>query len=224
MQQPPPIKTTKKILLFTIAILILVAGYYTGVVLNARSKTPAIVYNALHSGRMKLALDDFTSAQLKALLKIQDPNFYAHKGVDFSTPGMGSTTVSQALVKMYYFDDFKPGIQKIKQTLIARFAFDNMIPKDTIIKLFINEVYMGNYKGLQIKGFENAAICYYNKPFNKLTNNEFLSLLAMIGSPNKLHCIFNKEANHERVLRIKSVLSGEYQPLSHGDWLYGQKL
>lgn len=217
-------KAPKRILLVLALILVLITVYYAGVVLNARSKTPAIVYNALHSGRMNLELRDFTREQLQALLKIQDPNFYAHKGIDFSTPGMGSTTISQSLVKQYYFEDFKSGIQKIKQTLIARFALDNMTPKDTLLKLFINEVYLGNYLGKEIKGFENAALSYFGKPFKKLTWDEYLGLLAMVASPHKFHLVQNKEANRERVLRIKKVLSGEYSPLSHDDWLYGQKL
>lgn len=63
------------------------------------------------------------------LLKVQDPKFYHHKGVDTTTPGTGVTTLSQGLVKIFYFDEFSPGIKKIKQTLIARFAFDPLTPK-----------------------------------------------------------------------------------------------
>ena len=72
--------------------------------MNARQKTEGIVHKALTSGRMKLELKDLSNEQFKALLKIEDPNFYHHKGYDFTTPGAGVTTISQALVKMYYFD------------------------------------------------------------------------------------------------------------------------
>ena len=124
-----------------VGILILVSlVYYTIVILNARAKTPTIVQDALNSERMKLELNDLTNEQLQALLKVQDQNFYNHNGFDISTPGTGVTTISQGLVKFYYFDNFKPGIQKIKQTLISRFAFDVMTPKDTILKLFINKL------------------------------------------------------------------------------------
>lgn len=217
-------KTTRKVFLFIGLILLAVVIYYGGVIVNARAKTPAIVYEALRSERMKLQLNDLTHEQLQALLKVQDRNFYNHQGFDIRTPGTGVTTISQGLVKMYYFDDFKPGIQKIKQTLIARFAFDVMTPKDTILKLFINDVYLGQHNGKEIKGFENAANSYLGKTFKELTWDEYLGLVAMIRSPNTLHFITNREVNQDRVLRIKKLLSGQYVPVDNSDWSYGQKL
>lgn len=217
-------KRNLRLFLATIGLIVItIIVYYTAVVLNARTITPSLVNHALNSGRMKLDLNDLTSAQLQAILKVQDQNFYKHNGVDFSTPGTGITTISQGLVKIYYFDDFKPGIQKIKQTLIARFAFDAMTPKDTILKLFINDVYLGQHKGQAINGFENAANSYLNKPFRDLTWDEYLGLLAMIRSPNTLHYIRNQQANTERVERIKKVLSGEYIPVDNSDWMYDRR-
>lgn len=217
-------KIIKRILSVIGLLIIVLLVYYIVVVLNARTKTPTIVQDALNSDRMKLELNDFSNEQLQALLKVQDVNFYNHKGFDISTPGTGITTISQGLVKMYYFDNFKPGIQKIKQTLIARFAFDVMTPKDTILKLFINEVYLGQFEGKAIKGFEDAANIYLKKSFKELTWDEYLGLVAMIRAPNKLHLINDKEVNEERVSRIKKVLSGEYIPIDNSDWLYGQEI
>lgn len=217
-------RITKKILPVAGLLIIAPLIYYSVVILNARAKTPAIVEDALNSGRMRLEMNDFTNEQLQALLKVQDPNFYNHKGFDITTPGAGVTTISQGLVKMYYFDNFKPGIQKIKQTLIARFAFDIMTPKDTILKLFINEVYLGQHNGKEVNGFENAANTYLNKSFKELTWDEYLGLVAMIRAPDIFHYIKDKKANEERVSRIKKVLNGEYIPVDNGDWLYGQKI
>jgi membrane carboxypeptidase/penicillin-binding protein len=217
-------KIVTRISLFIGLAILSVLAYYTVVVLIARANTPSIVQDALNSGRMKLELNDFTNKQLQAIIAVQDPKFYGHKGFDISTPGTGVTTISQGLVKFYYFDEFKPGIQKIKQTLIARFAFDVMTPKDTILKLFINDVYLGQHNGKEVKGFENAANAYLNKSFRDLTWDEYLGLVAMIRSPNKLHYIRDKEVNEERVGRIKKVLNGEYVPVDNSDWLYGQKI
>jgi len=213
----------KKALIITGLVLTSIVLYYTIVIINARVDTPDIVQRALTSDRIKLKLTDFSKEQLEALLKIQDPNFYNHKGVDISTPGAGVTTISQALVKMYYFKDFKPGIQKIKQTLIAKFAFDNLTPKDTILKLFINEVYLGQNGGQAVKGFERASSAYFNKSFKALTWDEYLSIVAMIRAPLTYHCIRNKVVNLDRVSKIKRMLSGEYTPVDNSDWLYDRK-
>lgn len=217
-------KITKRVLSVIGLLIIVLLVYYTAVTLNARIKTPTIVQDALNSERMKLELNDLTNEQLQAILKVQDANFYNHKGFDISTPGTGITTISQGLVKMYYFEIFKPGVQKIKQTLIARFAFDVMTPKDTILKLFITDVYLGQHDGKAVKGFENAANTYLNKSFKELTWDEYLGLVAMIRAPNKLHIIKDKEVNEERVSRIKKVLNGEYIPVDNSDWLYGQEI
>ena len=218
------VKIIKGVISVIALMVVLIVIYYAVVIVNARVKTPDIVHAALSSERMKLELSDFTTDQLHALLKVQDPNFYKHNGFDISTPGTGVTTISQGLVKMYYFDDFKPGIQKIRQTLVARFAFDVMTPKDTILKLFVNDVYLGQHGGEEIKGFQNAANAYLNKSFKDLSWDEYLGLVAMIRSPNKLHYIRNKDTNQERVSRIKKVLSGEYIPVDNSDWLYGQNV
>ncbi len=99
-----------------------------------------------------------------------------------------------------------------------------MTPKDTVLKLFINELYLGQHNGKEIKGFENAANTYLNKTFKELTWDEYLSLVAMIRSPNTLHFINNKQVNQDRVLRIKKLLNGEYVPVDNSDWLYGQQI
>ncbi|MBT1701038.1 transglycosylase domain-containing protein [Fulvivirgaceae bacterium PWU4] len=193
------------------------------IVVSARKETPLIVEKALQSEAMRLELADLTREQRHILLKVQDPNFYYHKGYDFSTPGTGLTTISQGLVKIFYFDDFKPGVQKIKQTLIARFAFDALTPKDTILKLFINKVYLGHHQGKAVNGFEDASRIYYSKSFNQLSEAEYLSLVAMIRAPATFHCIAHKNENQLRVSRIKTMLAGDYVPADNSDWLYDRK-
>lgn len=212
-----------------VALQILGAGvavfiiYNFIVVVNARKETPLIVEKALQSDAIKLELSDLTRERRHILLKVQDPNFYNHKGYDFSTPGTGLTTISQGLVKIFYFHDFKPGVQKIKQTLIARFAFDPLTPKDTILKLFINKVYLGHHQGKAVNGFEDASRIYYSKSFNQLSEAEYLSLVAMIRAPATFHCIASKNENQLRVSRIKRMLAGDYVPEDNSDWLYDRK-
>jgi len=217
------IKMTRKIFLFIGVVCSSVLIYLFVSILVARRATEEIVNTALLSDRIKLDLSDLTSDQLDALLKVQDPNFYHHKGVDFVTPGTGVTTISQGLVKMYYFENFQPGPQKIKQTLIARFAFDPLTPKDTILKLFINEVYLGEQDGKPLKGFENASQYYFEKEFRQLSWEEYLSLISMIRAPFNFHYINRYEKNIERVQRIKKVLAGDYIPVDNSDLFYDRR-
>jgi membrane carboxypeptidase/penicillin-binding protein len=213
-----------KIPLLSLSIfLVIIAGYYILIVLQARGNTPDIVASALQSEKIWLELNDLTDEQLDALIKVQDPNFYQHSGVDMRTHGTGVTTISQGLVKIFYFDDFHPGLQKIKQTLIARFAFDPLTSKDNILKLFINYAYMGQREGQALHGFGPAAEFYFGKQFKTLDQDEYLALIAMIRAPTRFNYHTQRGENALRVARIKNYLSGNYIPQSNSDWLYDRE-
>lgn len=145
------------------------------------------------------------------LLAVEDPTFYRHHGVDLETPGAGMTTLTQGVVKLLYFPDgFHPGIAKIRQTLIAQYVLDAMVSKDGQLLLFLNICYLGNEHGQAIHGYANAARIYFGKEFSAITDDEFLSLIAMHIGPDALKP--GTAANTERVQRIKRYLSGQNQP------------
>src|SRR5690242_1897929 len=105
--------------LFALLVIFLVYEFFA--LWRAYQRNPEIVAVA-RQGDLKAS--DLTEDRRAILLAVEDPSFARHHGVDWSTPGQGATTISQALVKRLYFDDFKPGFDKIEQTLIARFMLD----------------------------------------------------------------------------------------------------
>jgi membrane carboxypeptidase/penicillin-binding protein len=203
------------------ALAFVLAAYGVAVVAQARRATPAIIKNALAPEYIKLELSALSRRQLDQLLKVEDPQFVNHKGVDLKTPGAGLTTITQALVKLFYFKDFKPGFAKFKQTLVARYAVHPLVPKQDQLKLFINYAYLGRCKGEPVRGFSAAAGCYYNKPFARLKEDEYLALVAMLAAPDTFSLVANPQANKDRVARIKKVISGEYVPVDLMDIYYG---
>jgi membrane carboxypeptidase/penicillin-binding protein len=194
--------------------------YYAVVVLKARHNTPQIVEDILNSDAIKLQLSDLSKRQLDILLTVEDPNYFNHRGVDLKTPGAGLTTVTQGLVKKLYFKEYKSGIRKIKQTLIARFALDPLVSKEDQLLMLIN-IFDFCY---DVKGFGDAAYFYFKKPFRDLTEEEYLSLVAMFIGCGSYNPIYNEEANAERVARIKLVLSGEYVPNKMKDVYYTDEM
>jgi len=145
------------------------------------------------------------------LLAIEDPAFTRHHGVDLATPGAGMTTLTQGLVKLLYFPDgFHQGIAKFRQTIIAQYALDALVSKEDQLLLFLNICYLGNVHGQEVHGYASAARIYFGKEFTALTDDEFLSLVAIHIGPNSLKP--GTAANSERVQRIKKYLSGQYQP------------
>jgi len=205
-----------------IAIILLVTLTYYGIVISiAKQETTQIIEESKTSVPIELSLDKLTQRQIDILLKVQDPNFFNHKGTDFSTPGAGITTVTQALVKKLYYENFKPGIAKLRQSLIARYALDPQMTKNDQLELFINIASLGINNSKPVIGFSQAAEKYYNKPFEQLTENEYISIVAMLIAPQKFHIKVNPEKNQNRVERIKLLIDGKYEPKSLMDLYYG---
>ena len=200
------------------AVVLVTVGHYSVAVYNARKYTRAVIVPRIESEPMPLEVTDLSERELQILLAVEDPAFYEHGGVDFRTPGAGITTITQGLVKQLYFEKFKPGVAKLRQTLIAAFALDPLVPKDDQLRLFINRCYLG--KGTQ--GFEEAARAYYDKPFASLTEDEYISLVAMIIAPRTFNLERYPERNAERVRRIKKLVAGEYVPKGVMDLFYGR--
>lgn len=194
--------------IFFSAIIAAIFIYYGYEVIMARINTPFIVNDILSSGQIELPLDALTLERQEILLKVEDPAFYSHHGVDFVTPGAGWTTITQNLAKHFYFDDFHQGFMKIKQTLCAWLALDAMVDKQTQLTIYINTAYFGN----GAFGLNDAAATYFNKEVDELTVDEYLSLIASLISPNELNIADHTEENALRVRRIHKLLSGEYTP------------
>lgn len=208
-------KPLSRILLLFI-LMLAILGYYIVAVLNARADTPTIVESYYQSGRIKITVNELSKRQVDILLKVEDPAFFQHHGVDLKTPGAGWTTITQGLAKQFYFANFQPGIMKIKQTLCARFALDPLVPKETQLNLYINLMYFGN----GIYGLKDAAQYYFGKNVPELTEDEYISLIACLISPAELNVKSHARENAERVRRIKKVLSGEYTPTGVFDITY----
>jgi membrane carboxypeptidase/penicillin-binding protein len=186
-------------------------------------RTPSVVAQAEQSTNLQLQLSAFREPRLQWLLKVQDPDFYRHHGVDSGTPGAGYTTITQGLVKeLFYSYSFKPGLlrwRKMQQTIIA-LAFNARVPKEKQLQLFVNLAYMGNRDGRRIVGFSQAAQEYFGKDFQNLTDEEYLTLVAMLVAPGKFSPATHLADNRERVMRIRRVLAGTCKPVDHADVEY----
>jgi membrane peptidoglycan carboxypeptidase len=197
-------------------------GYYLNEVRVARVETPGLVAQAWQRHDRRVTVADLSTERLNILLAIEDPLFFQHHGVDLATPGAGMTTVSQGLVKLLYFPDgFHQGIAKVRQTLIAQYAFDALVPKDEQLALLLNIAYLGHSNGGEIRGFPAAAQRYFGKEFSDLSDAEFTSLVAMLIAPNVYAP--GSPAHTQRMRRIQAYLSGAYRPLCVLDTEYDGK-
>ncbi|MEZ5425913.1 MAG: biosynthetic peptidoglycan transglycosylase [Pyrinomonadaceae bacterium] len=213
----------RKILVFFGLLVGIIFVYIAFFIIQAYLAAPNIIAESEAKNLLPIKLEDVPKDYLDALIRVEDPNFYDHNGIDISTKGAGWTTITQGLVKIYFYKDFSPGFlkyRKINQTLTA-YGFNKSVDKDTQLRLFINSVYLGNVsQNKEIIGFQAAAKEYFGKNVGELSKDEFLALTAMIVAPNDLSVRTRKTENQERVRRIKKLLNGECEPQSLSDVYY----
>jgi membrane peptidoglycan carboxypeptidase len=205
---------TRTIVAALLAALAVLVAYEAFAVVRARAHTAAALAGV---AQRPVKLKDVPPRRIDALLAVDDPSFWRHHGVDFTTPGQGQTTVTQSLVKHMYFRRFRPGFAKIEQDLIARFVLDPAMSKPDQLEVFINYTPMGEARGRPVYGFGQAARAYYGRDLADLTDRQFISLVAMLDAPYQLDPLRHPAANAERTDRIERLLAGQCKPRGWSD-------
>lgn len=189
-------------------------------VVDARMRTHGLIQTALN-GQENLATE-IGSARIAMLLAVEDPSFWDNDGTDYGTNGAGWTTLTQSLAKRLYFDSFTPGVEKLELILIARFALYPMVRKETVLNAFLATAYLGEGQENPVTGFRAGAAHWFGKGLSELSDDEWLSLVAMLIAPNALDPHAHAAENAERVARIKRMLAGDCAPSNWSDvWLEG---
>ncbi|MET1414747.1 transglycosylase domain-containing protein [Roseibium sp. HPY-6] len=157
----------------------------------------------------------------RQLLTVQDPAFEAHGGIDMSTPGAGVTTITQSLAKRLGFEDFTPGIGKIRQTGYA-LGLERELTKAQIMALWLDTLEMGRGPDGWVTGFHQMSETVYGSTPDAIEADEYLTLLAVLIAPGRYKLGTDDNALRERTDRIRRLLAGECTPNGNSDvWLEG---
>lgn len=159
--------------------------------------------------------------RLRQLILVQDPGYLEHGGVDLSTQGAGLTTIPQSLSKRLGFDEFRPGIGKIRQTGFA-VGLENQLSKDQILALWLDTVEMGRGPDGWMTGFFLASESIYGRPVMELIDQEYHRLLAVLIAPSQFRLLEEDDALDDRSSRISRLVLGDCSPDNQRDvWLDG---
>ncbi len=224
----------KKVLKCGIGILGVICLYLVVVGIWASLSVAELLPNSFaNNGQLFL-----TKEQSDILLKIEDPTFYNHAGIDLSL-GQGLTTITSSLAFNVFLsgrklDGVKGGFQSFYGAVFAcckkvDFGRDVMalvlnkhLSKENQLHLFISTVYMGRYNRKSVVGLPAAAHVYFNKNISELSKDEFIMLVAMLDAPNYYNPIHGVQQLNSRILKIKSILSGACKPKGWFDTEYKQ--
>ncbi len=133
-----------------------------------------------------------------AFIAAEDSNFYQNSGIDvfaiFRTAVKnalsvvkgqesmgGASTITQQVVKNFLLTREKTVQRKIKEAILA-FRMTKAFPKDKILELYLNQIYLGS----GAYGVAAAAEVYFDKSIDELTIEEDALLATLPKAPSKL--------------------------------------
>lgn len=174
---------------------------------------------------------------VEILLRVEDPGFRKHKGIDPFTAGQGRGTITRALVRVLYLKRYDlGGVAGVGQHVFRFFdkfaapvdlgpdamalVVSSRVSKDRQIRLFLQHVYMGSQNGRYVYGFADAARVYFGKRVGELTRRYVIALIAMMADPDRFHPVLHPDAQAERMLRIERLLHGQCKPRGARDVYY----
>ncbi|MBM3566591.1 MAG: penicillin-binding protein, partial [Alphaproteobacteria bacterium] len=146
---------------------------------------------------------------VQAFLSTEDKNFYHHPGIDLGgivraavlnlrnlgqqRRPVGASTITQQVAKNFLLTSEVSLARKLKEAILA-FRIEHAIPKDRILELYLNEIYLG----FGSYGVATAALNYFNKSLDELTVAEAAYLASLPKAPNNYHPTRNAAAAKAR--------------------------
>jgi penicillin-binding protein 1B len=134
---------------------------------------------------------------VNAFLAAEDVRFRHHFGIDpigmaralvtnvrAGGISQGGSTIDQQLVKMKYLSQERTWRRKFVELILAA-VLDARMSKDEILEAYLNDVYLGHFRGKPVLGIEEAARLYFDKHPGQLTAGEAALLAGIIRAPNR---------------------------------------
>jgi penicillin-binding protein 1B len=166
--------------------------------------------------REVVRLQDAPKRLVQAVLAAEDSRFYSHRGLDpvailraafadvrSARIVQGGSTITQQTVKNLYLGQERTWWRKIREALLA-VVLDARYPKDRILEVYLNEVYLGQRGSVAVCGVASAARFYLGKDLEHLTLGECALLAGLIRNPGGCNPFTHPEAavaRREQVLR-----------------------
>lgn len=173
----------------------------------------------------------------RAVMAIEDSNFYQHPGINFSSllravavnfergrTTEGGSTLTMQLVKNLFLSPQRKLSRKIAEAVLS-LRLEQILSKDQILDLYLNQVYWGhnNY------GAETAARSYFNKPASQLTLAEAAMMAGLISAPEDYSPFINYQRAKQRQLAVlqrmrdigwikpEEAIAAQNQPIALGE-------
>jgi len=158
----------------------------------ARDGTPIASFG--EQRRILLRYGDIPKDFERALIAVEDKNFYRHSGVDLAgiaraawhdlktmSLEQGASTITQQLARNLFLEPDKSWRRKLQELLLA-LEIERQYSKQEILEMYANQVYMGHGR----YGLEAASRFYFGKTARELDLPEAALLAGLIQRPEAL--------------------------------------
>ncbi|MEG4228161.1 transglycosylase domain-containing protein [Microcoleus sp. N9_B2] len=158
------------------------------------------------ANRDVVPLEQISPNLKRAVLAIEDSNFFTHKGIN---PGgiaralivnlekgrtvEGGSTMTMQLVKNLFLSPQSKFSRKVAEAVMS-IRLEQILNKDQILQLYLNQIYLGH----NLYGVETASRSYFNKSANNLTLSEAAMLAGLISAPEEYSPFVNYKLAKER--------------------------
>lgn len=164
--------------------------------------------------RVLIKYESIPQSLIKALIAVEDRNFYEHYGVDpigiirsvitnllAGKIKQGGSTLTQQLIKNMFLTRERTYSRKINEMIMA-LMLEYHYSKESILAAYVNEVYLGQNGARSIHGFGTAAEFYFSKPLKELNIAEVSLLVGLVKGAS----YYNPRKHPERALKRRNLV------------------
>jgi len=166
-------------------------------VLDRNKNTLVALYGSDWRVAEPVRLNQLPNYVPNAFLAAEDTRFWHHIGIDpigigralvsnIKAGGVaeGGSTITQQLAKMRFLSQRRTFARKLAEIPLA-IMIELRLKKSEILEAYLNEVYLGNRDGREVRGLGEASRVYFSKPPEQLTVAEAALLAGMVRAPNR---------------------------------------
>ena len=181
-----------------------------------RLEAPEIgsIYPNHNEDRVLVQRKELPDLLVKALLAVEDRDFYNHHGVNLKAIAramwanlraggvvQGGSTLTQQLVKNFYLSRERSLWRKLNEAVMA-LQLDAHYSKDEILGAYANEIYLGQDGRRAIHGFGLASDFYFNRHLNELDLPRLALLVAIVKGPS----YYDPRRHPKRALKRRNLV------------------
>ena len=166
------------------------------------------------ANREVIPLNQISPDLKRAVLAIEDSNFYNHYGIypigimrafvanlERGRTVEGGSTITMQLVKNLFLSPTAKLSRKVAEAVLA-IRMEQILDKNEILELYLNQIYWGH----NLYGVETAAKSYFNKSSKDLTLAEAALMAGMIPAPEEYSPFINYQKSKQRQATVLARL------------------